>query len=97
MARGVKAKKAKGGGKITFTRTQLDMVLKHNARQILKGAKALLEYNMILENHLTPEQAKRQGELMDARAEAIINGYLTWDEIYEFLDDYYKKQEEENE
>ena len=96
MARNTKLKKKKsnnGRQKISFTRAELDMLLKHNSRQILKGAKSLLEYNMIIENHLTPAEAKRQGELMDIRAEAIINGDLTWEEIDAFLDEYYAKEE----
>lgn len=100
MARNVKAKKKKDKSrkeKITLTRAQLDMMLKQNARDILKGAKALLEYNMILENHLTPEQARRQSELMDIRAEAILDGHLTWAEIDKFLDDYYKEHPEHGE
>lgn len=95
MARNTKAKKKTiGKQKITMTRVQLEMMLKQNARQILKGARSLLEYNMILENHLTPEQAKRQGELMDIRAEAILEGHLTWEEIDAFLEEYYAKDEQ---
>lgn len=97
MSRNIKAKKKKNPKrkeKITLTRAQLDMILKQNARQILKGAKSLLEYNMILENHLTPEQAKKQGELMDVRAEAILDGHLSWNEIDAFLEAYYEKEQE---
>lgn len=100
MARNTKAKKKKNPNrkeKITLTRAQLDMMLKQNARQILKGAKTLLEYNMICENHLTPEQAREQSRLMEIRAEAILDGHLTWDEIDAFLDDYYKEHPEHGE
>ena len=46
---------------------------------------------MIIENHLTPEQASHQANLMEIRAEAILNGDLTFDEINEFLDQYHKE------
>lgn len=72
------------------TREEYDEILQENARQIFKGAISLLEYNMIIENHLTPEQAAHQSHLMEVRAEAILNGYLTFDEIDEFLDKYHK-------
>lgn len=73
------------------TREEYDEILQENARQIFKGAISLLEYNMIVENHLTPEQASHQANLMEIRAEAILNGDLTFDEINEFLDKYHKE------
>ena len=74
-----------------LTREEYEEILQENARQIFKGAISLLEYNMIIENHLTPEQASHQANLMEIRAEAILNGDLTFDEIDEFLDKYHKE------
>ena len=79
-----------------LTREEYEEVLKDNARDILKGVRSLLEYNMILENHLTPEQAETQSRLMEIRSEAILNGDLTWDEVDEFLEEYRKQQEKES-
>lgn len=73
------------------TRAEYEEILQENARQIFKGAISLLEYNMIIENHLTPEEAAHQAHLMEVRADAILNGYLTFDEIDEFLDKYHKE------
>lgn len=74
-----------------LTREEYEEILQENARQIFNGAISLLEYNMIIENHLTPEQASHQANLMEIRAEAILNGDLTFDEINEFLDQYHKE------
>ena len=74
-----------------LTSEEFEEILQENARQIFNGAISLLEYNMIIENHLTPEQASHQANLMEIRAEAILNGDLTFDEINEFLDQYHKE------
>lgn len=74
-----------------LTREEYEEILQENARQIFKGAISLLEYNMIIENNLTPEQASHQANLMEIRAEAILNGDLTFDEINEFLNQYHKE------
>ena len=77
-----------------LTREEYEEILQENARKIFKGATSLLEYNMIIENHLTPEQASHQANLMEIRAEAILNGDLTFDEINEFLEQYHKGGED---
>lgn len=92
MARNTKAKKKKGiKQKISFTRVEYEMELKKHTRKVIDGMCALLEYNMIIDNHLSPDEAERQSRLMDSRADAIIRGDLTWEEVYKFLEEYHAK------
>ena len=82
-----------GQNLICITEEEIEEIKQDTIKTTMKCSSSLLEYNMILDNHLSPEEAKRQGNLMDIRAQAIIDGNLTWEEIDNFLTEYYEKEE----
>lgn len=77
-----------------FTESEVKEIKREAINTAVKGSTSLLEYNMILENHLTPKQAKEQSKLMDIRADAIARGDLTWEEVNAFLEEHYEKEEQ---
>lgn len=85
--------KEMGQHMLCISEEKLEEMKQDMIKTTLQCSKSLLEYNMIIENHLTPEQAKHQGELMDIRAQAIVDGNLTWEEVDAFLEEYYAKEE----
>lgn len=91
-----KLSKELGQTLICITEEEVEAIKQDAIKTTLDCASSLLEYNMILENHLSPEDAKRQGKLMDIRAQAIVDGNLTWEEIDAFLDEHYAKEEEKD-
>ena len=79
---------------ICMTEEDVEQIKKDAVSITMKSAIALLEYNMIQENQLSPEQVKEQSHLMNIRADAIAVGALTWEEVYACIDAY--KEEAEN-
>lgn len=80
-----------------LTQSAIEEIKQDAIKFTLKSAASLLEYNMILENHLTPAEAKEQSHLMEVRAQAIVDGHLSWEEIDEFLEEHYAKEEQSGE
>lgn len=85
--------KETGHKMICITEEDVEEIKMDVIRTTMKCSSSLLEYNMIVDNKLSSAEAKRQRNLMDTRAEAIINGFLTWEEIEAFLDEYHAKEE----
>jgi hypothetical protein len=86
----------KGEKIYVLTESEMKDILLKNSKDTLDGSKALIEYNLIVDNKLSPKEAKRQSNLMDIRAQAILDGDLTWEEIYAHIDEFHAKEEEEN-
>lgn len=86
--------KETGHKMVCITEEEIEEIKMDVIRTTMKCSSSLLEYNMIMDNKLSSAEAKRQRNLMDTRAEAIINGFLTWEEVEAYLKEHYEKEEQ---